>query len=205
MASPVYISGAVEGPADEPVLRRIVEGRGAHVHRVQVQRGKANVRRALPGYNRNARWSPWFVMVDLDQDFDCAAAMVSDWLPAPAQYMRFRVVVRQVEAWLLADADHFSKWFAVSKGTIPEEPDRLPDAKATLIQLVATSRRLAVRQDMTPRLGSGRRVGPAYTSRIVEFASDPIDGWRSEVAATRSPGLAKCLRRLDELVAAPPR
>lgn len=201
---PVYISAAVEGPADEPVLRRIVEMRGAVVHRVQVQNGKANLRRALPGYNAAARWSAWLVLVDLDQDFACPGALVADWLPAPSPHMRFRVVVRQIEAWLLADGERFASFFTVRKSSVPSEPDTLMDAKTTLLDLASTSRRSAIRQDMTPRPGSGRRVGPAYTSRLIDFATDPSAGWRLDVAAKRSPSLAKCLSRLDELVRDPP-
>lgn len=200
MPPSAYISGAVEGPSDEPVLRRVVEDRGALVHRVQVQHGKANLRRALPGYNADARRSPWLVLVDLDQAFACPAALVADWLPTPSQHMRFRVVVRQIEAWLLGDADRFATFFAVRRSAIPTSPDTLPDAKATVLALVSSSRRTAVRQDMSPRAGSGRRVGPAYASRLIEFAGHPVEGWRPQVAATRSPSLAKCLSRLDELI-----
>lgn len=129
-----YVSGAVEGPSDEVVLRRIVVGRGANVHRVQVQNGKANLRRALPGYNNAAQGNPWLVLVDLDQDFECPAALVTEWLPAPSTYMRFRVVVRQVEAWLLADAERVASFFALRRAVIPDAPDQLRDAKGALLQ-----------------------------------------------------------------------
>lgn len=188
------------GPSDEAVLRRILDNRDAVIHRVQVQHGKPNLRRALPGYNAAAQGDPWLVFADLDQDFDCAAALVADWLPRPSVYMRFRVVVRQIESWLLADADRFSDFFSVSRTSIPVAPDTLPDAKAALLALVARSRRRAVYEDMTPRPRSGRRVGPAYTSRLIEFASDSVAGWRPDVAAARSPSLARSLLRLDELM-----
>lgn len=204
MASPLFVSGAVEGPSDEPVLRRIVEDRGALVHRVQVQHGKANLRRALPGYNAAARWSAWLVLVDLDQDFECPSALVGAWLPAPSQHMRFRVVVPQIEAWLLADAERFAHFFAVRKRAIPSAPDTLSDAKSVVLTLAGTSRKPAIRKDIVSRPGSGRRVGPAYTSRLIEFASHPTKGWRIDAAATRSPSLAKCLARFDELVRHPP-
>ena len=38
------------------------------------------------------------MLVDLDREFACPAALVSEWLPSPTQHMRFRVVVREVEA-----------------------------------------------------------------------------------------------------------
>jgi len=195
-----YVSGAVEGISDEAVLRRIVSHRGAEVHRVQVQGGKSNLRRALPGYNAAAQGDPWLVLVDLDHDFDCPALLVLNWLPTPNRYMRFRVVVPQVESWLMADADRFSSFFGVRRAQIPHAPDALPDARAALLQLISTSRRGAVREDMMPRPRSGRLVGPAYTSRLIEFVGDLADGWRPEVAANRSPSLSRCMNRLDDLI-----
>lgn len=172
---------------------------------MQVQNGKANLRRALPGYNAAAKWSRWIVLVDLDKEFDCAPALVADWLPNASEHMRFRVVVRQLEAWLMADREHFSSFFAVSLRAVPEEPDELLNAKGRVLELMATSRRKAIRRDMVPRQGSGRRVGPAYTSRLIEFITNRETGWRLDAAASRSPSLSKCLVRLDDLIAGAPR
>lgn len=197
---PVYVSGAVEGPSDEAVLRRLVHHVGALIHRVQVQNGKANLRRALPGYNNAARWSAWVVLVDLDHDFQCPGALAADWLHAQSPFMRFRVVVQEMEAWLVADAERFSQFFSVRRSAIPNAPESLADPKATLVGLAAASRKKDVRVDMSPRPGSGRQVGPAYTSRLIEFAGHPSQGWRPDVAATNAPSLARCLARLTHLV-----
>ena len=199
-----YVSGAVEGISDEAILRRLVGTCGVEVHRVQVQGGKVNLRRALPGYNAAAQRDPWLVLVDLDQDFDCAAALVTDWLPAPSTYMRFRVVVHEIEAWLLADRDRFTSFFSVPASAVPDQPDELPDPRSTLLATVARSRRRAIRADMLPRPGSGRQVGAAYTSRLIEFASNSEQGWRPNVAAQNSPSLSSCLTRLDSLIAIAP-
>ena len=197
--SHVYISGAVEGPSDEAVIRRIVEHAGGLVHRVQVQNGKSALRRALPGYNAAAQWSRWLVLVDLDHDSPCAAALKADWLPNPTPYMRFRVVVRALEAWLLADSERFAKFFAVKKTAIPRTPEDIQDPKTAVVGIVTGSRRRAIRQDMIPRPGSRRQVGPGYTSRLIEFATDP-SCWRPDVAAQRAPSLARCLTRLEHLI-----
>ena len=198
-----FISAAVEGISDEAVVRRLIGTRGADVYRVQVQQGKANLKRALPGYNGAAQGDPWLVLVDLDQDFVCAPLMVADWLSQPSQFMRFRVVVRQIESWLLADTDRFSGFFGVAMAALPAQPDDLPDAKAAVLGLVAKSSRRAIREDMLPRPGSGRRVGPAYTSRLIEFATTST-GWRPDSAARRSPSLSRCINRLDGLIMAAP-
>lgn len=140
------------------------------------------------------------MLVDLDQSFPCAAALVSSWLPAPAGQMRLRVAVRQLEAWLLADYERFASWFGVSKAVVPAAPDTLVDSKQSLLALIGKSRKPAVRADMLPREGSGRPVGPAYTSRLMEYIGHVERGWRPEIAARRSPSLAKCIVRLDELI-----
>jgi hypothetical protein len=198
-----HISGAVEGPSDEVVLRRIVAHCHGHVHRVQVQGGKDHLRRAVSGYNAAAVRDPWLVLVDLDRDYSCAAALVESWLPVASPYMRFRVVVRQIEAWLLADSERFAKFFGVKRSAVPGAPDDLEDARAGVLRVVGRSHRSAIRQDMLPRPRSGRRVGAAYTSRLIEFASDAHQGWRPDVAAKRSPSLARCLARLRELTVLP--
>lgn len=197
--SSVYVSGAVEGRTDEPVLRRIIAAGGGLVHRVQVAEGQPNLRIRLPGYNAAAQRSPWLVLVDLNGAYPCPPALVSAWLPSPSPFMRLRVVVRSVEAWLLADRERFASWFSVPLSRVPTGPDQLSNPKQSLIALLQHSRRKAIREDMLPRPASGRSVGPAYASRIVEYASDAETGWRPEVAASVSPSLTRCLARLREL------
>lgn len=194
------VSCAVEGSTDEAVLRAIVSVCGAEVSRVHVQGGKAGVRRALPGYNSAAERAPWIVLVDLDRDAPCAGALVEEWLPKPSAGMALRVAVREVEAWLLADKDRFSSFFSVRRGRLPERPDELDDPKATVVALAQSSTSKSVRVDMVPRPGSGRRVGPAYASRLIEFATEKVTGWRPDVAAAHSPSLARSVRRIRSLL-----
>lgn len=70
--------------------------------------------------------------------------------------------------------------------------------KQALVNLARTSRRRAIRDDMVPREGSGRAVGPGYTSRIIEFVSNH---WRPEQAAHVSDSLRRAIARLEILVA----
>ncbi len=198
--STVTISGAVEGPTDEPVIRRIIEFKGGVVHRVQVPQGKQNLRMRLPGYNAAARRSPWLVLVDLNGSHACPAALLDDWLPHPSPFMRLRVVVRSIEAWLLADRDRVASWFSVPVGRVPSAPDGLPNPKQALLSVIQRSRRREMREDMLPRPGSGVAVGPAYRSRVIEFATDLDQGWRPAAAALASPSLRRCLTRLEELI-----
>ena len=195
----VAISGAVEGLVDEAVARRLIAQVGATPGPVYGRNGKEFLRQRLGGYNLASQHSPWIVIVDLNHEVGCAPDLRLQWLPAPARFMCFRVAVRETEAWLLADRERVAKFLGVAIAKVPRDPEALDDPKQTLVNLASRSRRRAIREDMVARPGSRRAVGPAYTSRLIEFATDPSAGWRPTVAAANSDSLASCLVRLGEL------
>jgi hypothetical protein len=113
--------------------------------------------------------------------------------------MRLRVAVRKAEAWLLADRERLSRFLGVSADLIARKPEDLANPKREIVDLASRSRRRAIRQDMVPRQGSGRAVGPAYSSRLIEFVSDAQAGWRPDVAAENADSLRRCLKSLRML------
>jgi len=193
------ITGAVEGPVDEAVLRRLV----IHVHAtpgsVYGKSGKTSLRRSIGKYNQAARRSSWLILVDLDHDADCAPALRASWLPNPERGMCFRIVVREVEAWLLADPERFAAFLGIAISRVPRDPENIEDPKRFIVGLATHSRRRDIREDMVPRPGSGRAVGPAYTSRLIQYATDMNSGWRPDVAAGHADSLSRCLRSLRRL------
>ena len=198
--SRVAVYGAVEGTLDEVVLRKLAEDVGLSVGRVFGRNGKSHLKAIIDGYNRAARFSPWIVLVDLDNDFECAPSLRAEWLSTPAERMCFRVAVREIESWLLADRSGIAAFLGVSKSRIPRNVDDLDDPKQTLIDLARGSRRKAIREDMAPRPGSGASEGPAYTSRMSEFVAKGGRGrWQPSSAADVSPSLSRCIRALTEL------
>jgi hypothetical protein len=197
--STVYISGAVEGLLDEAVLKRLITHAGAAAGPVYGKKGKAHLLQRLRGYNTAAQQTPWVVLIDLDQDADCAPPFRSEVLPLPAARMCFRIVVREIESWLLADRERLARFLAVRPAIVVCEPERVHSAKDAISQCARHSRRREIREDMSPRPGSGRRIGPAYTSRLMEFVSDESAGWRPEVAAQVSDSLARCLACIRRL------
>ncbi len=197
MPKPVTISAAVEGIVDEAVARRLIDHAGAHPGPVYGRNGKSALRQKIRAYNEAAKHAPWLVLVDLDQDEPCAPPLCQQWLPGPAPYLCFRVAVRQVEAWLMADAETLAIYLSVARHTIPADPETLPNAKAEMVNLAQRSRRSAIRNDMVPRQGSGRSVGPAYASRLIEYAGRY---WRPDVAAQRADSLRRAIDRLRHLV-----
>lgn len=191
---------AVEGDADEAVLSRLAERAGLILGTIYGRKGKGYLRDRIKQYNHAAQHYPWVVLVDLDTDADCAPELKGSWLPSVVPQMCFRVAVRAVESWLLADREKFSRFLGVPLSHVPQDTDALPDPKATVISLAQRSGRPAIREDMVPRSGGGRREGPLYTARLIEFVHDTSSGWRPDVAASRSDSLLRCCRALDNLV-----
>lgn len=198
-ACSVIVTGAVEGDLDEVLLRRLAGHVGIELGKVHGRNGKHPLLQNLRGYNLAARHAPWIVLVDLDRDCDCAPVCRGQWLPEPARFMYFRIAVRACESWFLADHERLADFLGISPTRLPRDPDGLDDPKRTLVDLARGSRKWIIREHLVPRAGSGRSVGPAYTSHMIEFANDACAGWRVDVAAERSPSLRKCLECLLRL------
>jgi len=154
----------------------------------------------LPGYNQAARFSLWFVMIDLDLDADCAPPFLQKWLPTPSQWIRFRVVVRAIEAWLMADAESLGKFLHVPVSKFPTHPDNEENPKRTLVNLVRRhSTRESIKKAIVLHEGSGEPVGRGYGVLLQEYIQSPTQLWRPEVALEHSDSLRRCVAALRTL------
>ena len=198
MKGTVIVSAAVEGIVDEAVARKLITEAGGRPGTIYGKNGKAFLRRHIDGYNNAARHLPWMVLVDLDRDAECAPPFSEEWVHDPAPYLCFRVAVREVEAWLIADAESLAAFLSVARSRIPADPERLQEPKTEMVNFARHSRRREIWEDMVPREGSGRSVGPAYASRLIEYVETR---WRPEVATKRADSLRRaimCLKRTIE-------
>jgi len=181
------------------VATSLVRHVGAEPGSVFGGRGKAALCDGLPGFAAAARHQPWFVLIDLDDDATCAAALRATWLPEIPEHLCFRIAVRALESWLLADRTGLAQFLGVSEARLPTDPDALPDPKGTLVGLARRARRRDIREGMVPRPGSGRRVGTVYTSQVATYVKEC---WSIPRATDRSESLARAVRCLERLAAA---
>lgn len=192
----VFVDTLVEGDLEEAVAARLLRDHGGAVSRVYGKTGRAHVLERAMAYNQAARHSPWLAIVDLERDH-CAPDLLSRVLPSPAPRMCFRVAVRTIESWLLADNDGLSRHLGVNRQAMPASPDELENPKVTLVNLCRGSRKRDVRLGMVPRPSSGRQVGPLYNAFLLRFVHDV---WQWERASTRSPSLARAAQAIQNLV-----
>lgn len=180
---------------DEAAGSTLLAAAGLGVGGVFGRSGKAHLLARLPGYNRSARHLPWLMLIDLDQDAPCAGAAIAAWLPlGPARLMRLRVPVREMESWLMADHVSFAAFLGVARAKLPRSPDELDDPKGVVVGLARSSKLRAVREGLVPTSGSHRNEGVTYASDVGRYAREH---WRPELAATRSPSVARALDRLQ--------
>jgi len=189
---------AVEGKADEPIAARLLAEAGLSLDLVKIAGNKHQIDQKLPGWNDSAARRPWLVLRDLDHDDQdiCVPGLKSQLLDRPWQYgMCFRLVVRSIEAWLLADHEGFADYFGI-RTHLPDSVDELDYPKNELIEQCRNSTKRDIKQGIPPRAGSGRKLGPDYVALITDFSHGV---WKPSRARTRSPSLDRALQDLDRL------
>ena len=81
----------------------------------------------------------------------------------------FRVAVREVEAWLLADKVNLAGFLHVPERFFPGAPDEIADPKAALLNLARRSRLSDIKGSLLPKRGSTAHVGPGYNECLGGF------------------------------------
>jgi len=198
--TPIPVNLATEDELSEVTLFRILEVVDGYAVGTPYRRGGFGyLRRTIPGWNQAARSVPFIVLTDLDK-YECPAELINDWLRVPKhRNLLFRVAVREVESWLLADSPNFSEFLGVRSSLIPADTDSLPDPKATLVQLARRSRSKQIRESIVPAKGSTAKQGPDYNGCLCTFVRKR---WDLDTAKANSPSLARTVDRLSSFVPA---
>jgi hypothetical protein len=191
----IPINLATEDELSEAVVRRLLgfAGRGYEIGTAYRRGGFGYLRRTIAGWNRAAQGVPFIILTDLDEHA-CPKALIDDWLTEPLhQNLLFRVAVREVEAWLLADRESLSRFLVVGEHLVPASPESIKDPKAALIELARKSKSAVMRDRIVPNRGSSAKQGPDYNGCLVEFVETR---WNVRSAAFSSPSLARTLKRI---------
>lgn len=180
---------AVEDEPSAAVVRRLVRTyrKDVVLSNVIVARGYGKLRVQAPRYNKASLHTPFFLLTDLDRA-SCAPGLVEEWLdgrPREASFL-FRVAVREVEAWLLADQAGIAKLLGIETILVPTDVEGLPDPKRTLVDLARHSGIRDLRRGLVPAEGSTAQVGPSYVDLVAGFAEKR---WNPERARRAAPSL----------------
>lgn len=193
----MIVNVLVEGLLDEAVARRIIEHSGHEFGVAYGKKGWTYIEQRVASFDRSVTDQALLTLFDLmDTGYQCAAEVVASWLPTPRRNSLLRVVVREIESWILADRDAAAQFLNVALQKLPHNPEELADPKQALINIARTSRSKAIREALVPGKGMSSSEGPLYSSELGRFIADT---WSPNAAAEFSPSLAKCMLRLKNL------
>ena len=198
MSAPITINLAVEDRLSEDVLRKLVEssGRPFDIGTCYHRGGFGYLKSKIAGFNAAAERIPFLVLTDLDR-CECAPSLIAEWLPnRRSPKLLFRIAVREVEAWLLADRQGLATYLGISEANIPRNPESLTDPKQALISCARKSKRRSLREAIVPATGTTSKLGPDYNACLGRFVAEY---WQPELAQAESESLERTIRCIGNL------
>ncbi|RTQ36871.1 DUF4276 family protein [Variovorax gossypii] len=187
---------ATEDELSETVGLCLAAEAGLEVGQQLRRGGFGYLKSRLRNFCEIALHQPVFLLTDLDRT-KCGSTLVDKWmgdLERPENFV-FRVAVREIESWLLADHDAIRSLLGGRVGRLPSDPDSLPDPKQALLALAARAPR-DIRDDLVATEGALASQGLGYNARLCHMVRQ---NWQPARAADRSASLAKARMRLKEL------
>jgi hypothetical protein len=142
-------------------------------------------------YNKASSGTTYLVLIDLDSE-SCPVKIVQDWLDdAKGENLLFRVAVREIESWIVADVQNFSKFLHLREKKLRKDVDEITDPKRYIFNLVSGS---IIRQlsGVCPR--GTARIGDDYNEKLSKFVKS---SWNPQLAMANSSSLKKTINRLD--------
>ena len=193
-----YINIATEDLLSEAVAIRLIqltEGKLVIAQKLR-KNGFGYLKSKFSNFCKVSAFSPVLIITDLDK-LACAPTLISLWTkeqPIPPNLL-FRVAVREIESWLLADHDGMRRLIGKNTGSISENPDLLPDPKATLLK-IAERAPARIRNGLIAKKGSLAVQGIEYNIILSDFVRNV---WNPSSAAMRSDSLNRTIKRINAL------
>jgi hypothetical protein len=194
-----YIHIATEDALSEAVGLKLISTflSGFDVGVMLRKNGNGYLKSKIASFCQMARHAPLLLITDLD-NANCAPSLKASWLRniIPPDDLIFRVAVREVEAWLLADHRTMRRLIGEQARRLPPDPESVLNPKELLLTLVARGAPRDVKRDLLVKRGSVASQGLGYNQRLCHHVNA---AWNPQKAAERSDSLARLIRRLNDL------
>jgi hypothetical protein len=193
----IYI--ASEDALSEAVVDRLVadENHGLNVSNRLPKKGKGYLQQKFSSLVKLAQHIPVILLVDLDSE-KCPVKLISSWNKSGhiPNKMLFRVAVREVESWVLADRKGFSEFAKIPISKMPTDPESILDPKTALINLVSHYGSKDIKADIAPKANSTAKQGLLYNERLAGFVRDT---WSPDEASRVSESLLRMRKNIHNL------
>ena len=191
------IAIATEDQLSEAIaVRLLADVQVPHYITFKLRRGGFGyLRSKMASWYQMAQHQVMVVLTDLDRA-NCLVEFREQWLTAhPPENLVFRIAVREVESWVLAD--HVAMRALIGpRGVLPPAPDSLPDPKQVFLGLVKGAPK-PIRADLLKVVDGNLTQGLGYNARLAAWVESE---WCPNRAAARSPSLARARNRLQAVI-----
>ena len=109
--SDIPINLVVEDELSEAVCYKILSEshKPFYIGTTYGKHGYGYIKEKIYGFNQASKGTPYFILVDLEDE--CAPLQIENWLVVPKNNnLIFRIAVKEIESWLLADRKGFSSF-----------------------------------------------------------------------------------------------
>lgn len=193
---------ATEDELSEAICEKLLNSSG---HSFQVtQRLRKNgfgyLKSKFQNFNQLAQnVRPVLLLTDLDRA-NCLLEFRQAWIGKLnlSERLLFRIAVKEVEAWLMADQQSFADWLDISPTLIEKDTEVLNDPKQTLLNLVRKSKKRHIKETILPYTKSSALVGLGYNTELIHFTQKY---WRPHIAEENSESLYRARQRIHQLAA----
>lgn len=189
----MYTSIIVEDILQELIIRKLMEHYGCNVAaKFYCSGGKGKILNKLDNYRRAAQNSPFIVCIDLDNS-PCAPNLIQQYsMQGPYANFLLRIMVREVEGWILADRTNSARLLGVAAANIPHNTEEIEDPKEFFVKLAKQGSKKTVK-DLIP-IGCGK-VGPGYNTILGKFINNT---WNPDQARLHNHSLDRAIERIKE-------
>lgn len=128
---------AVEDELSLAVGNKIASYAGWNVETILAKNGKGYLSKKFRDLCSTAKHRAVFLLVDLNSSYHCAPSLLREWMKGIQipPLLFFRVAVREIESWLLADHEAM-KTLLGTEGKLMLQPDNLKNPKEELLALL---------------------------------------------------------------------
>jgi hypothetical protein len=154
-------------------------------------RGFGWIKKNINVYNKASARMTYLVVVDLD-NASCPIKIIQEWLDdEKGENLLFRIAVREIESWIVADVQNFSKFLHIREKKLRKDVDEIPDPKKYIFDLVKESN---IRQlsGICPK--GTARIGDDYNEKLTKFVKS---SWNPEFAMDNSSSLKRTIKSLE--------
>jgi len=192
----IPINIAVEDKLSEAVIRKILNAskRLYIVGACFCRGGSGYIKKNIRGFNNASKASVFLLLTDLDTT-ECAPTLIRQWLTCPQNpNFMFRIAVKEIESWILADRINFSNYLGIPVQRIPLITDEINDPKQFILNLSDKSKKSSLRNGMIFRHKDTLKPGPDYNGCLITFIEN---FWDINKAIHHSPSLKRTVDAIN--------